>query len=117
MPTTPDQLVFSGEDRILLLSALSSYARSLLLLWANNDKATQKIAHDVLNQLIKAAEVFYPDQMEVYVTSSFKDSLITVYREDGSTIQVTPFDYWSMSIRFKAVDNEPTNRSEERNTP
>ncbi len=113
MPTTPNQLVFSGEDRILLLSALSVYARTLLLLWAKDHKANQEFAYKILMQVIGAAAVFYPDQLEVWITNSFKNSLVTVYREDESTIQVTPFDYWCLAIKFKILDDEPAARREE----
>lgn len=116
MPTTPNILVFSGEDRILLLSALSSYARDLITLWAKGDKPLQELAEKTLNQLIIVAEPF-SEQMTVFVATAFKDSLVTVFREDGSTIQVTPFDYWSMSIRFKTIDDESAIRSKERHTP
>ena len=116
MPTTPNQLVFSGEDRTLLLSALSSYARSLLFSWVKDNKQLQELAEKTLKQLITVAEPFYPDQMTVFVATVFKNRLVTVYKEDGSTIQVTPFDYWSMSIRFRTVDDEPTTRREELGT-
>lgn len=113
MPTTPNQLVFSGEDRILLHNALSVYARTLLLLWAKDHKANQEFAYKILMQVIGAAEVFYPDQLEVWVTNSFKNSLVTVYNEDGSTTQITPFDYWCLAIKFKILDDEPTTRCNE----
>lgn len=109
MPTTATTITISKDHSELLHTAFSLYARNLLVLWANEDMLTQRHADLALNHLIELNnECNYPRMLECWFRSDFKNKVVTVLREDGSTIQVSPFDYWSMSISFKQIEDEST---------